>query len=364
MCANNKKQFVNSKIVAIDLFCGAGGVTCGMRKAGIRVPLGVDKDNFKDTYEKNNPGSLFWQADISKISGREIIERVNLQAGEKLLLAACAPCQPFSLQNKKRHQVGSEDKRENLLAEVIRIVDEMERKPDYIFAENVPGIKLNPVFKKFEEYLYSQYYSLKHGVVNAASYGTPQSRRRLILIAKKDGFIDFPKKTHGKGLKEEVTVKKAFKGLPPIKAGGGSLKYPDHICRKLSKTNLERLECIPKDGGSRDVLPNRLVLDCHKKANVHKDVYGRMAWNKPAPTLTTRCICLSNGRFGHPSQNRAISVREAARLQGFPDEYIFYGNGLDSKAKQVGNAVPVQVAEAFGKYFLFLEGKVTLRKRE
>jgi len=342
-------------IKAVDLFCGAGGVTCGLREAGIQVPLGLDKDDYRDTYEKNNSGSTFWQTSIEGVTGNDILGRISLKQGEKFLLAACAPCQPFSLQNKERHSIKVIDKRKNLLEEVIRIINEMKIKPDYIFAENVPGIKLNPVFRKFEEFLFSMYYSVKHQVVNAADYGVPQSRRRLILVAARDKFIDFPKRTHGEHLLPYNTVRQAFKGLPPITAGGRSLKHEGHVCRGLSPINLRRIKNIPKNGGSRTSLKGNLVLECHKKANVHKDVYGRMSWDKPAPTLTTKCICLSNGRFGHPTQNRAISLREAAKLQGFPDDYIFYGTALDSKAKQIGNAVPVILSKAFGDYFISIE---------
>lgn len=345
---------MKGRIIAVDLFCGAGGLTCGLRKAGISVVLGIDKENYKLSYEKNNAGSAFWKTGIESVTGKEILDRLNLKREDRFLLAACAPCQPFSLQNKKRNSAEKADDRKNLLLEVIRLIQEMDRKPDFIFAENVPGIELNPVFRQFELFLYSMYYSVKHRVINAADYGTPQNRKRLILIAYKNGFIDHPKKTHGEGLLPYVTVREVLKGLPSIRAGGKSDKYPNHRCRQLSRLNLRRIKSIPKDGGSRMSLTKSLVLECHKKANVHKDVYGRMAWDKPAPTLTTRCASLTNGRFGHPSQDRAISVREAARLQGFPDNYVFYGTGIDSEAKQVGNAVPVPLAAAFGKHFMSL----------
>ncbi len=345
---------MKNNIVAVDLFCGAGGLTCGLKRAGIKVALGIDKENYKKTYEKNNRGSVFLQAGIEDISGEGLLTKLALKKDEKLLLAACAPCQPFSLQNKNRHEAHKKDKRTNLLREVIRLISEMKRKPDYIFAENVPGIEENDVFVEFRDYLYSLYYSVSSRVVNAADFGTPQNRKRLILIAAKEGHLEFPKKTHGDGLRPHITVRDALTGLPPLKPGGQSAIYPNHQTRNLAPINVKRIKAIPKDGGSRHSLSASLVLECHKKANVHGDVYGRMAWDKPAPTITTRCCSISNGRFGHPSQDRAISVREAARLQGFPDNYIFYGSGIESEAKQVGNAVPVPLAEIFGNYFLSL----------
>ena len=343
------------KIKGVDLFCGSGGLTCGLRRAGIDMVLGVDKEDYRTTYEKNNKKSVFWKTSIEGVTGDEILKKIDLSKNDKFLLAACAPCQPFSLRNKNRNSETVDDDRKNLLCEVVRIIKEMKRKPDVIFAENVPGIQENPIFIQFQDFLFSLYYSVASRVINAADYGTPQNRRRLILIARKDGHIDFPRKTHGDGADPHLTVRDALKGLPPISAGGESEGFFNHHCRALSPLNLKRINTIPKDGGSRDSLSRSLVLECHKKENVvHKDVYGRMAWDKPAPTLTTRCVSLTNGRFGHPTQNRAISVREAARLQGFPDSYVFYGTGIDSEAKQVGNAVPVPLAEAFGRHFTSL----------
>lgn len=346
------------KIVAVDLFCGAGGLTKGFSMAGIDVRLGVDADeSARDTYIRNNKKTTFWCRKIETVTGKEILDSIGLKKDELFLLSACAPCQPFSARNKKRLKADYVDERKNLLSCVIKIIAGMKRKPDLIFAENVPGIERNPVFVAFEDYLHGLEYALDYAVVNAADYGTPQSRKRLILIARKDDFIEIPKPSHGSGLKAYVTVRDAFKGLPPIKAGGESNKIPNHYCRDLAEINLKRLSETPDSGGSRiDWESKNLVLRCHKrlgekKNKEHKDVYGRMAWDKPAPTLTTRCVSLSNGRFGHPTQDRAISIREAARLQGFPDNYEFFGPSMESEARQIGNAVPVTLAEAFGKHF-------------
>lgn len=345
------------KIVGVDLFCGAGGITRGMRNAGVEVRLGIDKESrFQKTYERNNRGSKFLATDINRVTGNEILNLINLKSDEEFILAACAPCQPFSSQNRKNVLRGYDDDRSNLLSQVSRIIEELKIKPDYIFVENVPGLndERHSVFDRFEEVLYRLKYTCVGNVVDSARYGVPQHRKRFIYIGKKGiTHLSMPDPTHGPNKKEYETVGNWLRGLPPIKAGGASKTVPNHICRNLSSINLKRIRAIPKDGGSRESLGKDLVLKCHKDKNVgHKDVYGRLAWDKPAPTITTKCVCLSNGRFGHPTQDRALSVREAARLQTFPDNYIFYGTGIASQAAQIGNAVPVELATIFIRHLI------------
>ncbi len=345
------------KVVGVDLFCGAGGITLGMRRVGIDVRLGVDRDiRFQKTYEVNNPKSRFLSVDISKLTGREILELIDIKNNEEFILAACAPCQPFSAHNKKNVFRGYHDDRGNLLSEVSRIIEELKRKPDFVFVENVPGLgdMRYPVFEQFEDVLYRLQYTCVSDTVDAARYGVPQHRKRFILMGKKGiTHLSFPDTTHGPNKEQYETVGNYLRGLPPIKAGGKSPAVPNHSCRNLSELNLKRIRAIPKDGGSRISFSKELVLKCHTDESAgHKDVYGRMSWDRPAPTITTRCICLSNGRFGHPTQDRAISVREAARLQTFPDNYIFYGTSLDSQAAQIGNAVPVKLAEVFIRHLI------------
>ena len=348
---------MSRRIVGVDLFCGAGGITLGMRNAGIDAQLGVDKEEcFRRTYETNNPGSELLAADISKLSGKQLLDSIRLKSDDGFILAACAPCQPFSAHNKKNILRGYDDERSNLLSQVSRIIEEIQKKPDYIFVENVPGLNdaRHPIFERFEEVLYRLRYTCVSDTIDAARYGVPQHRRRFILIGKrKIAHLSFPEPTHGPNKKDYETVGMWLKGLPPIRAGGASKSIPNHECRNLSQINLRRIRSVPKSGGSRDSFSKDLVLECHKKKDVgHKDVYGRMDWDKPAPTITTKCVCLSNGRFGHPTQDRAMSIREAARLQTFPDSYIFYGSGIDSKAAQIGNAVPVRLAAVFIRHLI------------
>ncbi|MDD5209835.1 MAG: DNA cytosine methyltransferase [Elusimicrobiales bacterium] len=345
------------KIVGVDLFCGAGGVTLGMRTAGIDVRLGIDKNNgFQKTYEFNNPGARFLAADITKITGNELLALIDLKSDEEFVLSSCAPCQPFSTQNRKNVLRGYEDDRSNLLSHVSRIIEELKRKPDYIFIENVPGVNDGGhlVFDRFHDVLYRLKYTCVSGVVDAADYGVPQHRKRFIFMGKKETtHMSLPDSTHGHNKESYKTVGNFIKDLPAIQAGEKSEVIPNHTCRNLSDLNLRRIRSVPKDGGSRNSFAKELVLKCHKNKYLgHKDVYGRLAWDKPAPTITTKCVCLSNGRFGHPTQDRAISVREAARLQTFPDSYVFFGTGISSQAAQVGNAVPVHLATVFVRHLI------------
>lgn len=269
-----------------------------------------------------------------------------------MVFGACAPCQPFSKQQRERRR--SIDGRKDLLREFHRFV--RAYRPEYVFIENVPGLQTvddsHGPFAKFLKLLTKLGYWHCHKVVYACHYGVPQRRRRLILIASRLGPISFPKPTHGPGTKRKSlpTVWSAIGHLPPLKAGQAHPKIPNHRCANLSDLNLKRIKAT-KIGGTRIVWPAELVLDCHENHSGHTDVYGRMAKDVPSAALTTRCISLSNGRFGHPTQHRAISVREAACLQTFPMTFQFFGS-LSSMSRQVGNAVPVAMARLFGEAIL------------
>lgn len=345
-------------VIGVDLFCGAGGVTCGMRKAGVDVRLGVDLDpRFEKTYEANNQPAKYWARDMTAVSGREILDEIGVKDSQKFILSACPPCQPFSRQNKRGVLRGHRDERSDLLDEVRRLLRELPRKPDYLFIENVPGIDHAPesALHRFEDLLYELKYTTVSAVVDAADYGVPQHRKRFILLAKRGiSFVSLPKPTHGEGKLFDYNTVEVIREYPPVAAGEKCDEPPNHHARQLSEVNLDRIRQIPRDGGSRKDLPGKLILECHKKSYGHHDVYGRLAWQRPAPTITTKCVSLSNGRFGHPDQDRALTVREAARLQTFPNDYRFYGTGIDSEAKQVGNAVPVLLVEAFIKHLLSL----------
>lgn len=357
-------------MIAVDFFCGAGGLTKGFKSAGIDVRLGIDKDPiFRKTYTKNNRPTMFWCKSVEDVKSDEVWKCLSPNQRDKIVVAACAPCQPFSSQNKKNILKGFDDDRKDLLSEMLRIVKGFKRLPDYFFIENVPGFKKSdcPSYRHLKWFFRRNRYMFGEDVVDAACYGIPQRRKRFILIAKKmpsqqsTFSLPFPKTTHGPGKADFVTVGQTIKGLSRLKAGSRSRKDPNHRTRGLSFLNLKRIKNIPKNGGSRRDLPAKLVLRCHLKSKGHNDVYGRMNSKEPAPTLTCKCVSLSNGRYGHPTQNRGISVREAALLQTFPSKYVFYGTGIASEAKQVGNAVPVKLAKIFGKHLINLD-KANKRK--
>ncbi|MDY0341780.1 MAG: DNA cytosine methyltransferase [Coriobacteriia bacterium] len=337
---------------ALDFFCGAGGFTAGLRRSGIEVLAGIDaNESCRDTYTLNNPGSQFICADIRSLDARALKAALpEVRANDDdLVFVGCAPCQPFSQQRRatKPHPDGT------LLGRFGLLVDEY--RPGYVVVENVPGIAAvtgNSSFNRFVRMLERANYSVECEVRDAKQYGVPQSRRRLVLIASRVCEASLPTPTHGPGLLPWRTVKDTIAKYPRLAAGATSANTPNHQASALSPLNAKRMRNTPKDGGSRASWPDSLVLDCHKNGHRgHSDVYGRMRWDHPAPTLTGRCHSISNGRFGHPEQNRALSLREAAALQTFSDDYKFYGS-MRGIALQVGNAVPVDLAHVLGKHLL------------
>lgn len=367
---------MKEKIKAIDLFSGCGGVSIGLKNAGFDVVCAVEIDNdavkaYKGYHLLSNVN--VFQRDICTLSGEKIAKAAGIKNEELYLLAGCPPCQKFSMQNRIRNSAEEKiDEVKKLLMEFKRIIVEMQ--PPFVLMENVPGIKSSyggRILKEFLDVLGAQTvnfigYEIVCGVVNAADYGVPQLRKRLVLHAARKDVLEsmrksnlqltMPIQTHakdGKGGKLPwVTVREAFEGLPKIEAGQ---RYDDeniknHYCAGLSEINKKRIKIIRANGGSRTALPSELMLNCHKSYGGHTDVYGIMDPDMPAPTMTGGCVCYSKGRFGHPFEDRAISVREAARIQSFPDDYIF-GKSLTKAALEIGNAVPIKLVEASGKIF-------------
>lgn len=364
------------KYEAIDIFSGCGGVSCGLSLAGFKVKSAVEIEKHAvDTYLNYAPLSKVnvLNNDVCDLSGEQILKAARIKKDDIYLFAGCPPCQNFSRQNPlNKNKTDAE--RKKLLFEFLRLIEEI--LPPFILMENVPGIKTefnSAILSEFLERL-KKHYDIKEDVLNAANYGVPQARKRFVLHAvrkdinkelKENGFLfDLPKATHDKkgnnGLKKWKTVKEAIDDLPIITAGEeyeDDCKIHNHKCAGLSDTNLKRIREIRANGGSRNGLSEKLVLDCHKKkddeGNVfsgHGDVYGIMDPDKPAPTITGGCLCYSKGRFGHYSQDRAISIREAARLQTFPDDFVF-SNSLSDSALQIGNAVPIELVKASGEVF-------------
>lgn len=371
-------------IKAIDLFSGCGGVSCGLSRVGFTVKAAVEIEKDAVATYLNYPSLsnvAVLEKDICQVSGKELLKAAKIRKNEIYLLAGCPPCQNFSMQNPKNKNK-SEAERKKLLFEFLRIIEELY--PPFILMENVPGITTDfnsNILNEFIERLEnvngdaSKKYLVLKNVLNSADFGVPQSRKRFVLHAVRADIYErlqtrnyiftLPKPTHHKngenGLESWVTVKEAIGDLPKLSAGqtyNGKKKIYNHKCANLSTENLARMKYIRSHGGSRNSLPERMALNCHKKKNKagevfsgHQDVYGIMDPNKPSPTITGGCLCYSKGRYGHYSQNRAISIREAARLQTFPDDFIF-SDSLAQAALQIGNAVPVKLVEASAKEFI------------
>ncbi|MBI5572646.1 MAG: DNA cytosine methyltransferase [Desulfomonile tiedjei] len=340
---------------AIDFFCGGGGLTRGLLDAGIKVVAGVDSDeSCRATYEFNNPGARFIAKDLRDVTLDELRGVTHSKSFKDMLFVGCAPCQPFSPHRRGEHKL----QHGTILGEFGRIVG--EAKPGLVLIENVPGILRVSGFSTFRRFVKSietSGYDYTFDVLDAKYYGVPQARRRLVLIAALGLKATLPKPKFGPLLHPIRTVRQAISHFPSIEAGEAHPEIPNHCATSLTPLNLERLRHTPRDGGDRRSWPTHLRLDCHKGDHEgHTDVYGRMRWDAPAPTLTGRCHSLSNGRYGHPEQDRAISLREAAALQTFPDRYVFFGPNKHI-AQQIGNAVPVRLAEEIGKHLRLIWGE-------
>lgn len=337
------------RVSGVDLFCGVGGLTHGLVNGGIEITAGVDLDeNCRFPYEANNK-SVFVKGDLSTLTAADIED--YFVPGTYRLLAGCAPCQPFSTYSQKGRADRKDDKW-NLLSDFGRIAQELQ--PELITMENVPQLTSHSVFKSFLDHLAG--YHVWFDVVDCTDYGIPQTRKRLVLLASKLGAIELILPTQTPD--SPITVKEAIKGLPRIRAGQTHPKDPLHSSCSLSETNLKRIQASKPGGTWRD-WPKELRAKCHKKktGTTYPSVYGRMDWTKPAPTITTQCFGFGNGRFGHPEQDRAISLREAAILQTFPHDYKFLSKKDHVKfnilGRLIGNAVPVRLGEVVAESILF-----------
>ena len=337
---------MGGRIDVVDFFAGCGGTSEGFRQAGLNILGGLDIDSDAEaTYSANFPKAKFIRGDVCKME-TDVLTDLLSQRNKPLMFAGCAPCQPFSRQNKSSTR---SDPRKKLLLEFLRFIEAW--LPEYIFVENVPGlqrIERGGALAIFKKSIGRLGYAFEVQIVPALWYGVPQTRERLVLMASRAGAVKFPQATHD--FSKASCVQDWINGLNPLKAGERDDVDPSHQAAVLSQLNIRRIRATP-EGGGRESWPEELVLPCHAGHRGHTDVYGRLAWGKPASGLTTRCVSYSNGRFGHPEQDRALSAREAACLQTFPRDYQFNGS-LTSKARQIGNAVPPLMAKAFGQAFL------------
>lgn len=356
-----KNNNIRQQLKAVDFFCCSGGVTCGFRMAGIKVLAGIDIDvKYKKTYEENNKGAEFIQADIALYQPEDLAIRLGIKQNmDDMVFVGCSPCQYYTtLQTDKTKS----SKGKLLLEEFKRFVEYF--RPGFLFIENVPGLetKSGSPLSQFKDHLITLGYSFDDKIVNAVNYKVPQSRKRYILIATRLGQkikVPDPKK------KTEVTVREAISGLPVIPAGHKDDKIDKHWASKLESINLKRIQQTPHDGGTRLAWKDNqeLQLECYKgKDSTFSDVYGRMYWNAPAPTITTKFYSISNGRFGHPEQDRALSLKEGAILQSFPSNYYFHSDSLVITARMIGNAVPPKLAQAVGTKLLQYFNKVNKHK--
>jgi DNA (cytosine-5)-methyltransferase 1 len=338
-----KKRLSSVNVVAIDLFCGAGGLTRGLKNTGIDVRVGIDIDPACSYPYTVNNNADFLLKSVEEIQGQDLNDIFTDNCVK--LLAGCAPCQTFSTYNQK---ADSTDKRWWLLREFSRLVQ--ETSPELVTMENVPGLTEQDVFVEFVNNLYANEYNVSYKIINCADYGLPQHRNRLVLLASKFNTIELLKPKNFK----KKTVRDAIGQFPPLLAGGIDSNDCLHQCSSLSELNHKRIKASRPGGTWRD-WPEELVVNCHKKktGKTYASVYGRMCWDEPSPTITTQFFGFGNGRFGHPEQNRAISLREGAILQSFPKTYKFNPpeKPISKRVlgKLIGNAVPVKLGEVIGK---------------
>lgn len=337
-------------IGCVDVFCGVGGLTHGLVNGGVRVLAGIDVDaECRFPYEANNMAT-FIHSDVSLITGKLIR---SLWAEQSFsLLAGCAPCQPFSTYGRKKGRL-ADGERWRLVTEFGRLICEAE--PDFVTMENVPQLTLHEVFDKWVSALEVRGYWIHWEVVDCVRYGIPQTRKRLVLLASRLGPINLvaPVKTS----RDEATVRMAISGLKVLKAGESDPDDLMHSACRLSEVNLKRIRASRPGGTWRD-WDTSLLAECHRKdsGETYPGVYGRMSWDEPSPTITTQSFGYGNGRFGHPVQDRAITLREAAILQTFPETYRFLPKNEKLRysvlGRLIGNAVPVKLGEHIAASFL------------
>jgi DNA (cytosine-5)-methyltransferase 1 len=345
-------QLQMKKPVAIDLFSGCGGLTLGLKQAGFRVLGAVEIDPLAvETYRANHKRVVVWANDIRDVTPRHVKRKLRLRKGELDLLAGCPPCQGFSTMTTLNGKREVDDPRNDLVFQFIRFVRQLA--PKAVMMENVPGLAGNLRLRKLRRELKSLGYESSCAVLDAADYGVPQRRRRMILLAARNATIPFARPA-----RRTKTVRDALKRLRPGRARKDLLHT---LGEKRSPKVTQLISLIPKNGGSRLDLGKRRQLDCHRNCDGFKDVYGRMAWDDVAPTITGGCCNPSKGRFLHPTKNRCITLREAALLQTFPPTYFFSTKrGKFPAAQMIGNALPPEfIRRHAGSLLRFLNERRT-----
>lgn len=334
---------------AVDVFAGAGGLTVGLQKAGFDVVAAIEAAPIPSaTYAANHARTRLVVDDVRSVGRAEL----DVGSGSIDLLAACPPCQGFtSLAAKWRRT----DPRNVLVLEVARLAEEL--RPRVVMLENVPRLATtgSELLAELRNRLHSVGYVLSEGVLQAAHYGSPQSRKRLVLVASKVGRIELPAPTHGDGRRPLRTVRQALRIMKEeprqftLESGRRMAADDWHVVRSVRPATLSRIQATAA-GGVRSQLPEELRPVCHRGSDKgFMNVYGRMSWDEPAPTITGGCTTFSKGRFGHPEHDRTISVREAALLQEFPRRYKFKTTSIDAACEMIGNAFPTSLARAVAR---------------
>ncbi|MHA6689546.1 DNA cytosine methyltransferase [Devosia sp. A449] len=334
------------KVRVVDLFCGAGGLAYGLKSAGFEIAAGVDLDPACRYPFEANCGGKFVEKSVEDVTIPELEGWFG--DADVRILAGCAPCQPFSSYSQSRK---TPDARWELLRSFLALA--IGLRPEIVTMENVRGLAGRPIWNEFVGGLEAAGYNVSWDQVLCSDFGVPQSRKRLVLLASLVGPIAIPQ-AYGSPVK---TVRDAISGLPALDAGQADPKDSMHVACKLSETNVRRIKASKAGGTWRD-WPKELRAACHVKESgeTYPSVYGRMSWDEPSPTMTTQCFGYGNGRFGHPTQDRAITLREAAILQSFPASYAFVPKGerptFAKVGMLIGNAVPPKLAEAIGSSIL------------
>lgn len=320
------------ELTAVDLFSGCGGLSCGLKKAGFHVVAAVEIEaNAQATYKLNHSGVRLYAMDIRKLNPVSVLHDAGLKRGDLDLLAGCPPCQGFSRLRTKNQAVSVRDERNNLISQFMRFVRCM--LPKTVMLENVPALAQDGRFTRTRNQLNKLGYRTVFCVLDAADYGVPQRRRRLIMLASR---VHEPQMA--RALRRRVTVRRAFKN---IEAPSKSKDKLHALRENRSRAVRKLIALVPKNGGSRSDLGKKHQLQCHRRSDGFRDVYGRMPWDDVSPTITSGCHNPSKGRFLHPSYNRTVTLREAALLQGFPKTYKFdVSHGKEAIALMIGNALP------------------------
>lgn len=362
--ARRKRPGRPRRPTAVDLFSGCGGLTAGLRAAGFRVLAAVENDDeAAASYKANHRSVRLFQQDICEVTAADLRRALKLGNRRLDLMAGCPPCQGFT---RLTESDGRRDRRNRLVREFLRLV--IELKPRACMMENVPGLRTRGkhYFRELTKGLQAAGYKVTYQVVELADYGVPQFRRRLVVLGSRHGKLTIPDPTHGDPTADATprkrpwkTVRKAIAKLPApplrsqVQEHKAKRRYRWHYARDVASVVRRRLKHSISNGEGRAALPPSLRLACHeRRPDGYYDVYGAMEWDKPSPTITSGCTNASKGRFGHPKYPRPLTATEAALLQTFPRQYKFEGRGLESVARQIGNALPRRFAKVMAKSVL------------